>query len=92
MTTLDTIRTILVAECGVDPQEVGPTTHLIDELGIDSLDLLNAAHRIERDLGITIPMEQWLREEYGEVAPVESPFVLSSICQYVDKGTGDESS
>ena len=88
MKTLEKIRSILAAECGVDPMDVALTSHLIDDLGIDSLDLLNAAHRIERDLGVGIPMEQWLREEYGENAPAQSPFLVSSICHHVDGQAG----
>lgn len=92
MTLLDDIRSVLAAECGIDPQHVGPTTHLISDLSIDSLDLLNAAHRMERYFGVTIPMEEWLREEYDEDTPLESPFLVSRICLYIEQQTRGEGS
>lgn len=84
MDTLERIRAVLSAECGVDAARVTASSNLLEDLGIDSLDLLNAAHRLEREMGVPIPVEAWLRAEYAEIAPARSHFVVATICEYVE--------
>ena len=53
MTDLDRIRGILSEQLGVDPQEITADT-TIDDLGVDSLDLVEAIMNIEDEFGITV--------------------------------------
>ncbi|HKY05759.1 MAG TPA: acyl carrier protein [Blastocatellia bacterium] len=51
----DAVRKIIVSELRVDPNQLGPTTHLMKDLGADSLDALNIAVRLEEAFKIKIP-------------------------------------
>ena len=51
----DVVKNIIVAELRVDPKQLGPTTHLMKDLGADSLDALNIALRLEEAFKIKIP-------------------------------------
>jgi len=51
----DAVKSIIVAELRVDRNHLGPTTHLIKDLGADSLDALNIALRLEEQFKIKIP-------------------------------------
>ena len=53
----DTVKDIIVAELRVDRDQLGPTTHLMKDLGADSLDALNIAVRLEEAFKIKIPDE-----------------------------------
>jgi acyl carrier protein len=53
----DVVKSIIVAELRVDPNQLGPTTHLMKDLGADSLDALNIAVRLEEAFKIKIPDE-----------------------------------
>jgi acyl carrier protein len=53
----DAVKGIIVAELRVDRSQLGPTTHLMKDLGADSLDALNIALRLEERFRIKIPDE-----------------------------------
>lgn len=50
-----TVKDIIVAELRVDPQALTLETHLMKDLGADSLDALNIALRLEDAFKIKIP-------------------------------------
>ena len=51
----DVVKSIVVAELRVDRNELGPDTHLMKDLGADSLDALNISLRLEEQFKIKIP-------------------------------------
>ncbi len=51
------IKQIIVDELGVDEAEVTPNARFIDDLGADSLDLVELVMRFEEEFGIEIPDE-----------------------------------
>lgn len=53
----DVVKNIIVTELRVDPDRLRPTTHLMKDLGADSLDALNIALRLEEAFKIKIPDE-----------------------------------
>lgn len=60
MASEDTTRRVkdLIAESlGVNPAEVNPDASFIDDLGADSLDIVELVMAIEKEFGIEIPDE-----------------------------------
>ena len=53
----DVVKDIIVAELRVDRNQLAPATHLMKDLGADSLDALNIAVRLEEAFRIKIPDE-----------------------------------
>jgi len=49
-----TVQTAVVDALGVDEDEVTPQATLLDELGAESIDLLDILFRLERKLGVKI--------------------------------------
>jgi acyl carrier protein len=49
-----TVQTAVVDALGVDEEEVTPEATLLDELGAESIDLLDILFRLERKLGVKI--------------------------------------
>jgi acyl carrier protein len=52
--TLNGVRQAVVEALGVSEAEVKPETTLMDELGAESIDLLDILFRLERKLGVKI--------------------------------------
>jgi acyl carrier protein len=66
------IRQIIVDELGVDEAEVTENARFIEDLGADSLDLVELVMRFEEEFGIEIPDEdaekiQAVRDAYSYV-------------------------
>ena len=53
----DTVKNIICSELRVEPNTLTNTTHLMKDLGADSLDALNIALRLEEAFKIKIPDE-----------------------------------
>jgi acyl carrier protein len=51
----DIVKNIIVTELRVAPEQLAPHTHLMKDLGADSLDALNIALRLEDAFKIKIP-------------------------------------
>jgi acyl carrier protein len=68
----DKIKQIIVDELGVDEAEVTENARFIEDLGADSLDLVELVMRFEEEFGIEIPDEdaekiQAVRDAYSYV-------------------------
>ena len=58
MTTFDRVKKIIVDQLGVDESEVIPEASLQDDLGADSLDLVEIVMAFETEFNIDIPDEE----------------------------------
>ena len=69
MEAFDFFKTLIIGYNNeVNLTEIGPETKLNEDLGLDSLDLVEIGMEIEREFGIIIPdseVEQW--ETVGDV-------------------------
>lgn len=68
----DKIKQIIVEELGVDEAEVTENARFIEDLGADSLDLVELVMKFEEEFGIEIPDEdsekiQSVRDAYAYV-------------------------
>ncbi len=55
MAVEDKVRDIIVEQLGVSPEEVVPEASFIDDLGADSLDIVELVMAIEEEFGLEIP-------------------------------------
>ena len=53
----DRIRTIIAEQFGVDPAEVSPDSNILDDLGADSLDVVELVMTLEDVFDIEVPDE-----------------------------------
>ena len=57
MSTFEKVRDIVVDQLGVEPDEVTIESTFIDDLGADSLDIVELIMAFEEEFGIEIPDE-----------------------------------
>ncbi|WP_408956531.1 acyl carrier protein [Natroniella sp. ANB-PHB2] len=65
MDTLKKVQEIVVTELGVDADEVTPEASFIEDLGADSLDIVEVVMAFEEEFDIEIPDED--AEDIGTV-------------------------
>ncbi|MDR3206717.1 MAG: acyl carrier protein [Oscillospiraceae bacterium] len=53
-TTAEKVRAILAAQLDIDEEKIGPATSIADDLGADSLDVVELMMSIEEDFGVSI--------------------------------------
>jgi acyl carrier protein len=51
------VKEVIVEQLGVDPDRVKPEASFIDDLGADSLDIVELVMAMEEEFGIEIPDE-----------------------------------
>lgn len=57
MAILDDVKQVVAEQLGVDESEVTPEASFVDDLGADSLDLVELIMSLEEKFGIEIPDE-----------------------------------
>ncbi len=72
MSTYERLHQILVAEYRLPAEKLAPAARL-DELGVDSLGLMELLFKVEDEFGIRLPAEQ-----------VELP-TIGDVAQYIDR-------
>lgn len=65
------VREIIVEALGVDEEQVGLKTRLIDELDAESLDFLDIVFRLERAFGIKVPRGEIEKKARGGLSDEE---------------------
>ncbi|ESR24266.1 acyl carrier protein [Lutibaculum baratangense] len=85
--TFDTVADIISDTCDIPREEITPESHVIDDLGIDSLDFLDIAFAIDKAFGIKMPFEQWTQDVNEGKADAEEYFVLKNLCARIDELT-----
>ena len=83
--TFETVADILSEICDIPRENIAPESHVIDDLGIDSLDFLDVAFTIDQAFGIKMPLEKWVQEINDGKATTEQYFVLEKLRARIDE-------
>lgn len=77
--TFEKIRDIIAEQLSVDTEEIKAESNLQDDLGADSLDIVDLIQSIEDEFDLSIPDEA-----------VEGIKTVGDITAYIEKETGSE--
>ena len=83
--TFETVADIISEICDIPRENISPESHVIDDLGIDSLDFLDVAFAIDQAFGIKMPLEKWVQEINDGKATTDQYFVLKNLCERIDE-------
>jgi acyl carrier protein len=83
MNSYPIIQDILRDDWGISPDQLSDGDVALDDLGIDSLDLLNLVHSLETRLDIKIPIQEWIRAR-NEGDPEWEGMTLKSLSARID--------
>jgi acyl carrier protein len=82
--TFETVARIITETCDIPADTITPESHVINDLGIDSLDFLDIAFAMDKAFGIKLPLEQWTQEVNDGKATTEQYFVMKNLCARID--------
>jgi acyl carrier protein len=83
--TFETVADIISEICDIPRENISPESHVIDDLGIDSLDFLDVAFAIDQAFDIKMPLEKWVQEVNDGKATTEQYFVMGKLCARIDE-------
>ena len=81
----DRIADIIAETSDVPRETITPDSHVIEDLGIDSLDFLDIVFAIDKDFGIKVPVETWTQEVNSGQAPAEQYFVMKNLATRIEE-------
>ena len=84
-TVLDRVRKIVVEQLGVDENEVVPTASFVDDLGADSLDLVELVMSLEEEFSTSNLKVEIPDEDAEKIATVQN-----AVDYITDLGVKDE--
>jgi len=73
----DRIAEIIAENSEVTRDSITPDAHVINDLGIDSLDFLDIVFAIDKAFGIKVPVEAWTQDD---------PFIAHGVFAYDIRG------
>lgn len=79
------IADIIAENSEVKRDAITPDSHVINDLGIDSLDFLDIVFAIDKAFGIKVPVESWTQEVNAGTAPPEKYFVMKNLAMRVEE-------
>lgn len=74
MSTFDRVKKVVVDQLDVNPDEVTPEASFVDDLGADSLDVVELVMGLEEEFDLEIPDEQ-----------AESITTVGAAVNYIDE-------
>ncbi|MBN1898956.1 MAG: acyl carrier protein [Spirochaetes bacterium] len=77
MADLEKVKKIIVDELGVDPSQVTAEASFVDDLGADSLAVVELVMAFEKEYGISIPDED-----------AEKMRTVGDVLKYIDEKSG----
>jgi acyl carrier protein len=83
--TFETVADTISEICDIPRENISPESHVIDDLGIDSLDFLDVAFAIDQAFDIKMPLEKWVQDINDGKATTEQYFVLEKLCARINE-------
>jgi acyl carrier protein len=81
----DRIVEIIAENSDVAAEKMTPDAHVINDLGIDSLDFLDIVFAIDKAFDIKVPVEAWTQEVNAGKAPAEQYFLLGNLAARIEE-------
>jgi acyl carrier protein len=82
--TFDIVAEIIALTCEVPRERITPDSNLVNDLGIDSLDLLDITFAIDDAFGIAMPIDRWLHAVHMGRISSDQYFVMRGFCANID--------
>jgi len=91
--TFDIVADTIAEECAVPREKITPESHVVDDLGLDSMAFLDLCYGIDMKFDIKIPFEEWVNEINAGKIDAKEHFIVRNLVDEIDKliaqrGTG----
>lgn len=83
--TFDVVADTIAEECAVSREKITPESHVVDDLGLDSISFLDLCYSLDTKLDIKMPYEEWVNDINSGKISSKDLFVLRNIVSEIDK-------
>jgi acyl carrier protein len=74
----------LVDECGIPRETITLDSHVVDDLGLDSVAFLDLCYALDVKLNIKIPFEKWVNDINSGKVDAKEAFALRTIVHQIE--------
>jgi acyl carrier protein len=71
-------------ECGVSRDKITLDSHVVNDLGMDSIGFLDLCYALDTKLDIRIPFEQWVNDINSGKLKSDEHFIIKNLVQEID--------
>ena len=84
--TFDRVVDIIVKCCDIEKDAITAESHLVEDLGLDSVDMFDLVFALEQEFDIDLPVEDWGEEAEQPDAPKVqvADLIMRNFCQRID--------
>jgi len=82
--TFGTVAEIISSTSDVPLDDIKPDSHIMKDLGVDSLAFLDIAFEIDQRFGIKMPIEDWMQDVNEGHADSAEYFLVGKLCNRID--------
>jgi acyl carrier protein len=82
--TFTTVAEIISSTTDVPIESIKPESHIMKDLGVDSLAFLDIGFEIDQRFGIRMPIEDWMTEVNQGGGDSAEYFVIGKLCERID--------
>jgi acyl carrier protein len=79
----DRVADIIAETASIPREKITPGSHVIDDLGIDSLDFLDIVFALDKEYGINIPFEDWMQKVNAGEAKATDFFIMQALVDQI---------
>jgi len=83
--TFDTVAAIISSMADVPVAEIKPESHVMKDLGVDSLAFLDIAFEIDQKFNIKLPIDDWMQTVNEGQVKSEEFFLVGNSCRNIDE-------
>src|SRR5450755_1782657 len=83
--TFTVLADTISEECGVPRDKITLDSHVVDDLGIDSIGFLDLCYALDTKLDIKIPFEQWVNDINSGKIKSDKHFIMRNLAIEIDK-------
>lgn len=79
----DTVAEIIASTSDVSRTDIKPESHIMEDLGIDSLAFLDIAFEIEQKFNIKLPIEDWMQTAKESKESSQEILLVGNLCRNI---------
>lgn len=83
--TFDIVADTIAEECAVPREKITPESHVVDDLGLDSMAFLDLCYGIDMKFDIKIPFEEWVNQINAGKIDAKEHFIVRNLVDEIDK-------
>lgn len=83
--TFDIVADTIAEECAVPRDKITPDSHVVNDLGLDSIAFLDLCYALDSKLNIKIPFEEWVNAVNSGQIDSKEHFILRNLVAEISK-------